>query len=422
MPDVTPPILPAIVGQHIEGAAELRATRSLVLRAPQLSLFFLARHDERIRAHLDGLAVAGDVGFRMAQEALEEPGVGSMFVLAVAAIERRDRKQIDRLLALLGTVPDAERALASAFGWVSAELLRGFTAPLLASADPRHRWLGIAACAAHGVDPGPALAQGIEDPDERVRARSLRAAGRLGKKDLLQACLAHIEDPEPNCRFQAARSAMLLGRGPPAAAALESIALQPEQQPHALDALRLALLGASGDRARTIVRQLAAGGALPRKAVQAAGWAGDVAAVGWLIRQMGDDILARVAGEAFTFITGADLAALGLERDAPQGVEGGPTENPEDENVEMDPDDGLPWPDVEKVRAWWQAHQTRFSSGVRHFLGEAPSVSHCRKVLREGFQRQRIASAEHLCLLQPGTPLFNIAAPAWRQQRWLNKP
>ena len=413
------PVIPEIVQQHLEESAHLRHVRSFLVRAPHVNLFQLGRHDERIRAHLDGLTVAGDAGYRMAQEALAEPGVGPMFVLMVAAIERRDREQIDRLIELPGTVPDAERAFASAFGWVSAESLRGLTAPLLASADPRQRWLGIAACVAHGVDPGPALAQGIEDADERVRARSLRAAGQLGKEDLLQACLAHLEDPQPTCRFQAARSAMLLGGGSRAGTVLESIALGPE--PHALEALRLVMLAANSERARTLVRQLAAGGGSPRKAIQAIGWAGDVGAIDWLIRQMGDDKLARAAGEAFTMLTGAHFAKLDLEREPPQSVEAGPTENPEDENVELDPDDGLPWPDAAKTQAWWQANQARFQSGVRFFMGESPSVAQCRKVLREGFQRQRIAAAEHLCLLQPGAPLFSIAAPAWRQQRWLSK-
>jgi hypothetical protein len=53
-------------------------------------------------------------------------------------------------------------------------------------------------------------------------------------------------------------------------------------------------------------------------------------------------------------------------------------------------------------------------------MGEPPSSAHALKVLREGFQRQRSAAALYLCLLKPGTPLFNIAAPAWRQQRLLD--
>jgi hypothetical protein len=43
----------------------------------------------------------------------------------------------------------------------------------------------------------------------------------------------------------------------------------------------------------------------------------------------------------------------------------------------------------------------------------------CIDVLKNGYQRQRILAAHYLCLLDPGTPLFNTSAPAWRQQRLL---
>jgi hypothetical protein len=59
-------------------------------------------------------------------------------------------------------------------------------------------------------------------------------------------------------------------------------------------------------------------------------------------------------------------------------------------------------------------------SGVRVFMGAVPSAAHCTQVLRDGCQRQRAVAARHLCLLNPGTPLFAIAAPAWRQQRQLD--
>jgi uncharacterized protein (TIGR02270 family) len=134
---------------------------------------------------------------------------------------------------------------------------------------------------------------------------------------------------------------------------------------------------------------------------------------------MADAHLARLAGEAFAMITGVELESLGLARSPPDEFEVGPSQNPGDEDVEMDSDDELPWPDLERIHAWWDANHSRFQSGARHFMGEPPTVLHCRKVLREGFQSQRIAAAEHLNLLQPGTPLFNVAAPAWRQQRWL---
>jgi hypothetical protein len=57
--------------------------------------------------------------------------------------------------------------------------------------------------------------------------------------------------------------------------------------------------------------------------------------------------------------------------------------------------------------------------GWGYFMGQPVTKEHCIQVLKTGYQRQRILAAQYLCLLEPGTPLFNTAAPAWRQQRLL---
>ena len=134
---------------------------------------------------------------------------------------------------------------------------------------------------------------------------------------------------------------------------------------------------------------------------------------------MSDDTLARLAGEALTLITGADLSVLALERRRPADFESGPNDDPDDANVNMDPDEGLPWPDQAKVQAWWDANSGRFTPGVRYFMGAPVTREHCIGVLKNGYQRQRILAAHYLCLLDPGTPLFNTSAPAWRQQKLL---
>jgi hypothetical protein len=54
-------------------------------------------------------------------------------------------------------------------------------------------------------------------------------------------------------------------------------------------------------------------------------------------------------------------------------------------------------------------------------MGKPLSWEHCLDVLKNGYQRQRIAAAEYLCLLRPGSVLFNTSAPAWRQKE-LPKP
>jgi uncharacterized protein (TIGR02270 family) len=128
---------------------------------------------------------------------------------------------------------------------------------------------------------------------------------------------------------------------------------------------------------------------------------------------------ARLAAEAFSLITGVDMTALNLEGSPPEDFHSGPTDDPDDENVDMDPDDGLPWPDPDKVEKWWTANAHRFQKGVRYFMGAPVTREHCIHVLKTGYQRQRILAAHYLCLLEPGTPLFNTSAPAWRQQRLL---
>ena len=61
----------------------------------------------------------------------------------------------------------------------------------------------------------------------------------------------------------------------------------------------------------------------------------------------------------------------------------------------------------------------RFQKGTRYFMGQPVTKEHSINVLKTGYQRQRILAAHYLCLLEPGTPLFNTSAPAWRQQRLL---
>src|SRR5262245_41571234 len=105
---------------------------------------------------------------------------------------------------------------------------------------------------------------------------------------------------------------------------------------------------------------------------------------------------ARLAGEAFTFITGADLDRLQLYREQPEDFESGPNEDPADANVEMDPDEGLMWPDQEKVQTWWAANGARFSKGTRHFIGAPVTREHCTDMLKHGYQRQRVLASHYL--------------------------
>lgn len=410
-------VIPVVVWQHVEDAALLANTRTHLVRAPHVKLHHLRRLDDRLAAHLDGMAVAGDDAAALAMAALERPGPGEIFAATVGAIESRDPARLDRLLTIIEAVPDSRPGLVSAFGWVSASTLRGITRPLLESPKAFHRQVGLAACAKHQVDPGAVLGTALNDADPALRARALRVAGERGQVDLLQACLNALADGDARCAFEAACAAVLLGDRVTAVTALHAIGAEPG--PWRGRALGLALKLQTPAAAQASLKALSQDLTGARQLIQAIGVAGDPHYMPWLIQQMHDPKLTRLAGESFSRITGLDLADLDLDRKPPENIELGPDDDPDDANVAMDEDDSLPWPDPEKIAAWWQANTARFAAGTRYFMGERPSPAHCLGVLKTGFQRQRIAAAQYLCLMNPGTPMFNTAAPAWRQQRLL---
>ena len=149
------------------------------------------------------------------------------------------------------------------------------------------------------------------------------------------------------------------------------------------------------------------------------GMTGDPLYIPTLIKQMEVPEQARVAGEAFSMITGIDLAYDDLDTDQPEDFEAGPTEDPEDENVDLDPDEDLPWPDQALIQQWWDDHGRNYQPGQRYLCGQPISEANCRRVLIEGFQRQRISAAYELALMNPDEPLFEWRAPGFRQQEWL---
>ncbi len=156
-----------------------------------------------------------------------------------------------------------------------------------------------------------------------------------------------------------------------------------------------------------------------RYAVIGAGVIGDPVCIPWLIEQTEMPDHARAAGEAFTMITGVDIAYEDLEGEWPEGFEAGPTESPEDEDVEMDQDEDLPWPEPELIADWWNKNKGSFQSGTRYLLGKPISPEHLQHVLGHAYQRQRASAAFELAMMRPGQPLFEVRAPGFRQQQIL---
>jgi uncharacterized protein (TIGR02270 family) len=409
-------MLPSIAGsvaEHLEESSFLWLQRAHAVSAPNYSPQQFADLDERLEAHIDGLRVAGDEGWNLAEAALESESSEDFFPAAVLALEAQDGR-FGRLIEQAQRLPEVVPGLTSSLGWVDPKFLTRCVQALLEDSSPFKQMLGIAACAEHRKDSGRWLESYMASQAAGVRTRALRAAGELGRKDLLPQILAALGDSKQEARFWSAWSGVLLGHRVSALHALKTYALK--SGIHQMQALQPALMAMDLDGGHKLLQQLPETPDTDRLRIIGSGYIGSTRYVSWLIEQMKQPWLARVAAEAFVNITGADFNLDQLEAPPPDDFEDGPTEDPDDENVEVPEDIALPWPDFEKIKIWWEQNQARLAGPDRLFLGRPPSEEHCLNVLKEGFQRQRVAAALHLCLLKPGTVLFNTGAPAWRQQ------
>jgi uncharacterized protein (TIGR02270 family) len=396
------PHIPLIVELHAEEAAILWLQRDRAVEAPHYNRRFLARLDERLEANLDGLRVAGRAGWEIARAAFDRaPEPGEAFTLAALAFGAGSARGIGEVLDIVAADDGGGllRAAISALGWLDAADVRGRVGPLLDDPRPQVRALGLGACAAHRADPADRLAAFLDDVPQ-VRARALRLAGWLGRTDFLPRLAAAAGD-NPDCRFAAAWSAVRLGERVRAPEALRRIALLPG--PNRLAALDLCAAAMPPASVREWLGT--AGAEAEALAVRAAGPMGEPDLVPWLIDRMGDPVLGRRAGESFSLITGADLAFLDLDGEAPRGAPGGPSDDPADPDVALDPEADLPWPDPALVSEWWRQNRPRLALGVRHFLGQPRTEASLAAGLDRGYQPQRRAAALALGCLAPGRPL-----------------
>ncbi|UVK44049.1 TIGR02270 family protein [Mesorhizobium sp. AR07] len=396
-------VIEHIVEQHAEDAAFLWLQRNRALDAPDQYLRNLNRLDDRLEAHIDGLRVAGEWGWHIAERAFDqyqEPG--ETFVAAVLAFESLSGNRIGYILNLAEASSELFPAVVSALGWVEPHLARERVSSLLDHPRPSRRLLGLAACSVRRIDPAARLPLFMNDAPA-VRARALRLAGEVGRVDLLSDIKAALNDPDEKCRFWAAWSCALLGDGHQALDILRMYAgVDGLGWKGAQLLLRVAdhqsavewLLSLRGDRSKE--RLIAAG----------AGILGDPIFVPWLTTRMRDPTLARLAGESFATITGLSLESEAMHVKPLADLDSGDA-LPADHSAR---DEDLVWPDIRKVREWWRRNQTGFSPGKRYLLGKPLAAENLREIFVSGTQRQRRSAALDLALSAPDALLANSSA------------
>src|SRR6266481_5983395 len=186
-----------VLSQNAEEASTLWLLRKTASTRPHYSLADLAKLDGRLEAHLDGLRIAGGVGWKACEEQLAANEVGEVFAAGVLACESANPELMAKVLSVLEEEPELAGGLTSALGWPPFEQLQSYIRGLLQSNHPVHQFIGIGAAAIHRQHPGQALSLAMRSEDLRLRARALKAAGELQDKALVREVTEALGHAEP---------------------------------------------------------------------------------------------------------------------------------------------------------------------------------------------------------------------------------
>jgi uncharacterized protein (TIGR02270 family) len=413
------------IEQHWERANSLWNLRDRAVEAPQFRLNDLARLDERLAANIDGLRVAAEEGWKLSLAALGDPEPGAFFTAALLAIESGEPDPLEHVInAALDVTredtgqPDFDpwRGVASAMAWANQSHAVSVIDRLIESSQPRFRSLAVAGCGSRRLVRKTNWEAALYDPMPLVRARAYRITGELGRTDLMAQLALGLRDDDPECRFWSAWAAARMGASEPFDP-LADIAWQ--GGPLAEQALDVLLRRLDVAKANAWLREFARLPDCQRSLIHSTGVIGDPIYIPWLIERMSELLAARLAGEAFTIITGVDLGHRDFARDPPTDFQSGPNDDPADENVALDEDDRLPWPDPAKVAEWWTKNKARFNVGTAYFLGAPKASADWLGTLSDGFQRQRRAAALELAIRQPNRVVFEVRARGRLQRQML---
>jgi uncharacterized protein (TIGR02270 family) len=406
------PSIETITDSCVFDALFLIRQRARATRAADYSLNELLRFDERLDAGIEGLKMAGGNGWEASLKNLHL-GETALFAPAVLAFTSGRREWIEKVIEKAEESQDQARPVLSALGWIGRETAMPHVQALLQSKNPVHQRIAIAAGAILRVDIGEKLTDAFFSPEPFVKARALRMAGELGRKDCLLQLQGSLRDSDEGCRFWAAWSLALLGDKKSSSGVLAEFA--EKGGPYSERAADMAARIMNPASVVSLHKNLAGSEKTARLAIEITGAFGDPVLMPWIIEQMSNPAPARLAGDAFTTVTGVDVAESNLEGKQPDGFSSGPTDDPADKNVKMAPDEFLAWPDHGRVKSWWDGNRNSFKNGVRYLMGQPIHAESLKQILMTGNQRIRHAASLEMSLLNPGRPLFNASAPAWRQ-------
>lgn len=424
--DAKPLVIQPLVLRHAEDAAFYWMQRSANAHSPLLKFDRLMHFDRLLNAHLDGLRVAGEAGWECAFKNLQRwKGAGEAFAAYVLAIESGDKMRLQALWGVVQKNPELmQDGLISALGWVAEETAVSWMDFWLPLANyPRLQQIALRAFAIRRLVPDVALDGFFVSPEAGVREAVCRLAGRMRLEQYISLLQAARNDAAPEVREAATVALLLLGHAEKTLPDLWQASLYWNDMSNNSKGWTKDMVTR---RAEGVARYI--GHALPvahegmrdlmerlpaRQGLIVLAHHGDPATIPWIFNAMSRKDLARLAGWAFTMITGVDLDAVRLSAAAPK-----PDDDEDERNVPLkDPDVGLPWPHPAAIDAWWREKASSYSGGTKLLFGQPVADNdHCLDLLLNGPQAARWAAAIDIALNDSRMPYLEIGSASVAQR------
>lgn len=322
--------------------------------------------EDRLHGALDGVR-AGGAGSDLIVNGLLSADPDRIAVCAAVLASSEDRAATDTLATALAAADgDRLKAIMRALEVAGSDDALRTAARILAQGPPPFAAALCRLKVFRRSTPGAEVQAALRSGDTAAQAEAVRAAAWLPDDVAARIITAGQQSADAGVRLAAVETGLSRGMPRSWAAAKEAAA---QQNAAAAPYLRhMAMLG--GDAEHEIVYAALRLPSLQVDAVRALGHIGTVRAVEACLAGMQYEKVARLCGEAYCWITGADL-----ERDHLAVPPEPPPEPPPFEEDDLDadlvppPEASWPLPDPDKVARDWRERAPQFAAGTRYAQG-----------------------------------------------------
>jgi len=410
-------ILIDILEEHMEEADFLWQQRQNALYDRVYNLDDLAELEERLLAHLDGLVLGEKEAWKLLGPKLSSGEEGEVFSAAFVALDSRDPSKIDLVnKTFLEAEDNVLNGICYAFKHTMNQEVENILRSMLNSDNGRIQAASIDCLSLRRISIDTNRLQAfLSKKDTRIIAATVSAVGRLRINQLSEEAERFLENEIMEVRREAIKTGLLLGSRKSLDACRRIIINRTEGADQLIE--YLGLMGQPDD-ANILINTMNDPG-LVRNAITALGLLGNISTVELLIQSASDPKLSRLAGEAISRITGVDIVSekFVAEKPVESQIPSSETEEEEEEDL-SDPDEDIPFPDVEKLKGWWRSNASRYDKRVRYRNGQPYSNQVLKEILKNGNLPARHHAAFEIALLNPSSPYLETHAFSTLQRNY----